>query len=167
MFSHQCCVLDISGNTVDNSRGYGFELYCDDCSVTFNTARYNGSSADFRAGFFIGGDNSTFEDNVATWNTGPGFKIGGSNNTFRFNTSMLNLVDGYLVIGFASDNLIDQNVAERNHGEGFDNQGSLTTLTNNRSEFNRGDCVNDGTVDSLSGNICGDGTNFSSPGELD
>jgi len=159
--------MDISGNTVENSRGYGFELYCDDCLVTFNTARYNGSSDGFRAGFYIGGTDSTFMDNVATGNTGPGFKIGGSNHTIRFNTSMLNLLEGYKVIGFATGNVIDQNVAERNHGEGFDNQGLLTTLSNNRSEFNRGDCVNGGTGATVGFNLCGDGANFTSPGQLD
>jgi len=105
---------------------------------------------------------------------GLGLAVTGSDgNTVEHNIADRNLKDGFHVEieddenEPSEGNVLDDNRAMGNQAEGIENDGVDTVLTDNTSMDNRTDCAGDGTVAMDSGNVCADGSTFTTPGEVD
>lgn len=156
--------LRILNNTARGNIQNGFLLAISGAIVRGNTAEANGSETEH--GFDITGAGNTIEANRSNRNNADGFNIDGDANVLTGNTAEANSEDG-IDIESGTDNRLIGNTATGNQAEGIENNALLTDVIDNRSNRNRIDCANDGTIDENSGNRCADGSDFNVPPEVD
>lgn len=158
--------MEIANNVSDYSNYFGFEIYCDGCTIHGNSASRNGGhEGSDQGGFYVEGDGNEVYENESLENHGVGFRTSGTGNVFWGNLAQSNSREGFLVEGMG--HRLDGNTAVRNHAEGIDNASADLEAIDNVSEGNRTDCTNDATLDPGSGgNTCADGSDFGVASEI-
>lgn len=166
----------VEKNTAKGNISHGFAIAASGGVIRNNKAFGNGSEDE--EGFSITGDSNQILSNLAKDNEGDGFLIQGSSNTISKNKADRNKLDGiHLGSNFqgssvsSDQNTLDKNSASKNQADGIRNDGTNTTLTNNKTTGNRMDCTSDlagnftggvpATAAVDTGNMCADGSSFS------
>jgi parallel beta-helix repeat protein len=172
-------VLEITGNTFDDNNFGGLFVLATGCTVSKNKVRGNGDVGIFVGSGSIFDDGSTsdgsnvFVQDTVQDNGGDGIHIVSSSNSVDVCTFKDNLGDGVDVDDGASDNALTENKITGNTHDGIDNSGQLTLIIGNTSKDNGGADLagagdGTGTVDKASAdNVVGDGSDFSTTGELE
>lgn len=129
-------------NTCWDNHYDGIRLWANSCTVKYNSCVNNGHFGEH--GIDVDGNSNTISYNMCYNNETDGINVFGDSNTISHNTCMNNGIDGIDIQGIVSagNNVIDNNVCEYNLGEGIEDNviigtGTLTTIKNNISRYNR------------------------------
>lgn len=154
----------IAGNVSRDNNNGGFDLSTTGARIVGNLSYRDGAEANESAFEVFGDGRNRLIDNIARTTGEHGFESNSNRNVLRGNISLYANRDGFHISG--NRNSLVANVAFANHGDGIENDGNNAKLIRNRSERNRRDCANDGTIARKTGNRCADGSNFNRPGTV-